>query len=419
MFAACILLASAVTGNAQDTCSQPRQKESAAAVASIRMKLRSVKLEEMDTNVPETAQQLIPQLKSALAQTSRAVLACHNSAIDPHALESEIAILLHANPPQPPPNSVVKNGDPRYPEWLSEKYGSNLLVSVRRPQPQLLSVQFQFHIECGDDTALVLFEQQGTQWHEKLVWQAPPYKEISGAFGDFFLTSILSGDAPGTWKVVAAHGTPWCTSRFSGFDLDVLAPSSDDPDHPRVVWHTQRGYSRFDYEPRLRAAGDTFELRLHDDEMVFDLDDAFERLVVYRYRVSGDKVTRIEPVAAHARGFVEEWLNMPWEEAAAQSDPAQAGKLQAVHKQYEVSFKNTDDYTNWRSGSVQACNTYDRFQVIMTTERDRIVPGKPGGESTPGPTYYFQLQQDNGYRLLAITATPDPSCTGPDLMKKQ
>jgi hypothetical protein len=28
------------------------------------------------------------------------------------------------------------------------------------------------------------------------------------------------------------------------------------------------------------------------------------------------------------------------------------------------------------------------------------------------------LQQDNGYRLLAITATPDASCAGPDLMKK-
>jgi hypothetical protein len=54
----------------------------------------------------------------------------------------------------------------------------------------------------------------------------------------------------------------------------------------------------------------------------------------------------------------------------------------------------------------------------MTTERERIIVGKPGGESTPGPTYYFQLQQDNGYRLLTITATPDPTCTGPDLMKK-
>jgi len=416
LFGVYLLLTSAIVCNAQATCSLPLQKESAAAVASIRTQLRSMKLEEMDTNVPETAQQLIPELKSALAQTSRAVLACHNSAIDPHALEREIAILLHANPPQPPPNTVVMNGDPRYPEWLSEEYGSNLLVNVTKPQPNLLSVQFQFHIECGNDTVWMLFEQEGSKWQEKLIWQAPPYKEISDAFGDFFVTSIVSGDAPGDWRAVVAHGMPWCSSRMSGFDIDLLVPTGS-PEHPRVVWHTNRGYSRFDFEPRLRAAGDTFELRLHDDEMVFDPYDGFERLVVYRYRVSGNKVTRLEPVAAHARGFVEEWLTMPWEEALAQSDPAQTGKLQAVHKEYEASYKDTDDYTNWHSGSVQACTTRDRFQVTMTTEQNRIVPGKPGGESTPGPTYYFQLQQDNGYRLLTITTTPDPSCNGPDLMK--
>jgi hypothetical protein len=54
----------------------------------------------------------------------------------------------------------------------------------------------------------------------------------------------------------------------------------------------------------------------------------------------------------------------------------------------------------------------------MTTERNRKVPGKSNDEFTPGTTYYFQLRQDNGYRLLAITATPDASCAGPDLMKK-
>ena len=134
--------------------------------------------------------------------------------------------------------------------------------------------------------------------------------------------------------------------------------------------------------------------------------------------MSGDQVTRIEPVAANASGFVEEWLEMPWDEALAQSDPAQAVKLEAVHKEYEASCKDTDDCTYWRSGPVQACATRDRFQVIMTTEQHRIVPGKPGGDVVPGPTYYFQLQQDNGYRLLAITTTPNPTCSGPDLMKK-
>jgi hypothetical protein len=198
--------------------------------------------------------------------------------------------------------------------------------------------------------------------------------------------------------------------------LAVLAPGTNG--QARVIWQTDREYSRGDYQTNLRAAGNTFELRLHADEMSFN-EDGFERLVVYRYRVSDDKVTRIEPIAAHARGFVEEWLSMPWEEALAQSDPAQTDKVKAVHNEYEVSYKDTNTYTSWASGPVQACTAQDHFQVTMATERNRIVPGKPGGESSPGPIYYFQLQQDNGYRLLAIDTTSDPSCSGPDLMKKR
>jgi hypothetical protein len=414
----CLVFGGAASSIAQEACSKPIEGKSAATVASLRKQLRAITLNKDDvgTDVPELAQRLISQLKSALAQTAQAVVACHDGAADTKTVEREMATLLHANPPQPPPNATVYKGDPRYPEWLSDEYGSNLLVTVDQPRPQLLSLEFQFHIECGDDTVWMLFEQQGSHWRERLIWQAPPYKEISGAFGDFFVTAILPESSSDGWRVVAAHGRPWCTSRFSGFNIDVLAPT-DDPEHPRVVWHTERDYSRGDYNTRLSSSGDTFELRLHDDEMHFDM-DAFERLVVYRYRVSGDKVIRLEPIAANARGFVEEWLSMPWEEALAQSDTAQADKLRAVHKEYEISFKGTGEYTSWHSGPVQACTTHDHFQVTMTTERERIVPGKPGGESTPGSTYLFQLQQDNGYRLLKITTTPDPSCAGPDLMKK-
>lgn len=204
---------------------------------------------------------------------------------------------------------------------------------------------------------------------------------------------------------------------MSGFGMAVLAP--DATPNGRSVWQTDRGYSRADFSPKLRVSGDTFELRLHADEMEFDPDSGYERLVIYRYRVSGGDVTRLEPVAAHARGFVDEWLSMPFTEALDQSDSSQTDVLRSVHKQYETSHaESSDEYTSWHSGPMQACSAKGRFQVEMDTEHNRMVPGKPGGETTPGPTYYFQLQQDNGYRLLAITKKPDPTCTGPDLMQK-
>ena len=160
------------------------------------------------------------------------------------------------------------NGDPRYVEYLSfDTYGSNLLIHVTRPTPSTLAIESSFRIGCGDDSVLVLFASDESRWKELLVWQALPYKEISGAFGDFFVYSILPANPTHGLRVLAAHGRPWCTSRFSGFEMDLLAPQPTGG-KPRVVWHTARGYSRGDaphppqsYIRRLRAAPQRHILR--------------------------------------------------------------------------------------------------------------------------------------------------------------
>lgn len=390
---------------AQEPCSQSARAASAAA-AAIRQQLRAVKpATDMDTNIPAAAQTLIPQLKAALVQAAKGTMACHDATIDPKALENEIATTLNANPPQPPPNSVVMNGDPRYPEWLSEEYGSNLLVSVARPQPQLLSIQFQFHIECGNDTVWIAFEQQGGKWQQKLLWQAQAYTEISGAFGDFFLAGILIPNSahPEDWRAVAAHGNPWCTSRFSKFSVAVLAPAANG--QARVVWQTDREYSRGDFAPILRSTANTFELRLHDDEMRFDPENAFERLVIYRYQVAGDNVTRVEPIAANGRGFVEEWLSMPWGEAAGQTAPEAVAGLRTIHEHIADLDKNPDTYVRVTSGPVRSCLTKRHYEVEMEAD-----PGGPG--------FYAIAEVPNGYMMMSYGTTHDERCNGPDLMKK-
>jgi hypothetical protein len=401
IFVAMGLLPSAF--GAQEICSKPGENASAANAAAIRKQLHAVKFsEEMDTNIPADAQRLIPRWKSALSQTARAVLACNDAAVDPKSIESELATMLAANPPQPPASANVKDADPRYAEWLSSNYGSNLLVSVKQPKPQLLSVQFQFRIECGYDTIWMLFELQGPRWKNILTWQAPPYTEISGAFGDFFLTSVLQGDVANRWRVVVAHGKPWCTSRFSGFGIDVLAPSND-PDHPRVVWHAERGYSRGDAATRLQATADGFELRLNAPA-----DDAnrFERKVIYSYRVDGDHVTRVEPIAADARGFVEEWLSAPWDEAKAQTAPDAVAGMMAVHERVAQSNKDANTYVSFSYGPVRPCLMKGQYEVEMIA-----APG--------GPQFYSVKELQNGYAMVNYGTTQDERCNGPDVMKKR
>jgi len=267
---------------------------------------------------------------------------------------------------------------------------------------------------------VLLFAPEHGHWTERLLWQSPAYKDDSGAFGDFFLTTILPGKTPDDLRLVVAHGKPWCTSRFSGFGIDVLT-LKDDSTSPELIWHTDSGYSRSDFTPTLKSSGDTFELRVHADEMSFDIENSFERTVIYRYRVSDtNDVTRIQPIATNGRGFVEEWLSMPWSEAKDQTVPANAEKVRPIHQLYESSYtKSTNSYIAWTSGPVQSCSAPRRFQVAFTAQLNKSVPGRPGVEKDEPVPYFFQIKQiANGYELESASESPDPTCTSPDLMAK-
>jgi hypothetical protein len=326
-----------------------------------------------------------------------------------------MAEVLHANPPEPPENSVVSKDDHRFDEALGS-YGSNLRVRVRRPPnfAELLEVEFSINIECGDDHMLLIYALQNGAWKRQIRWQARPLKQISGAFGDFFLSAILSVHGDSTPRIVVAHGTPWCTSRFSAFNIDILAPTSD-PNSPKILWHTERGYSRGDFDSKIKSSGDSFELRVNNSSMDID---SFERHVIYRYRVDDHgRVQRIQPIATNARGFVEEWLAAPWVESKLFSAQESDRAMQSVHDRFEVSPKSDNEFISHHYGPVRSCSTPKTFQVQINSTLEKPVPGKPGGESKSLRAHYFHVREiDNGYLMVSAPTEPDAACSGPNLM---
>lgn len=386
----------------------------------------------MDSGVPAKVVPRLVELKTALAEATDAELACASVAEPVMKVQERLRVFLR----EAAPGMAVPQGDEDGDEFKPAKglFGNEVTakVSLFAGPPRLLEVILTSDVTCGQDSQLLIYEERDGHWRRGLRWSADfgggagsgrGYTASFGAaWGDFFLTSVLVPDAarPDQWRAVVAHGTPWCSSRFSAFGLAVLAPASNGA--ARVAWQTDRAFSRGDYDVRLKGSSNVFEFRVNADEMSFDMDDAFERLVVYRYRVTGDAVTRLEPVAGNARGFVEEWLSMPWEEALAQSDDVRDATIKQVHDEFARDVRQTEEPTDWRSGAVQACSAKDRFQVTMRVEKTHYAPAKAGERSTPVTTlqrrYYFQLRESDGYHLLRVTAAPDPGCGGPDLMKK-
>ncbi len=414
-----LLLVLASVCGAQSSCVREDIARAAKVAATSQAELqKKASSREGDWSIPNGVDDRMRALKDALARTADAALACASQSANPVMLQDDLAKALHANPPQPPSGTSISNNDPRYTEVLGS-YGHNLLVQVSRPinVSGLLTVQFSINIECGDDNMLLVYALRDGSWKRQLRWQANRLDQIPDAFGDFFLTAFLSGQN-GEWRAVVAHGTPWCASRMSAFDIDVLAPSAN-ADTPRIVWHTRRDYSRGDGEITLKATDNTFDLRLNADEMEF-VESGFERRVIYRYQVWENNVKRIGPMANHARGFVEEWISAPWEESRNLTASENISDLEKVHKEFSPPIKPDDkQFLSHASGPVRACTASGVFQVEMNSSLETIVPGKPGGDSKPLPSHYFHIREGkDGYTMLSAPTKPDPACTGPDLMHK-
>jgi hypothetical protein len=412
-----LLLCGMVPCGAQTPCSVAALADVAAQIHGIRDELKHIQVTGIDTRVPPAARDELARLKSALSCGADAALAHAGPSVDPVELQNNLTEMLSASPSGTAENGVATNRRPSDDAGASPgPYGPDLSVRVSRPPnaTSLLGVEFSFDIECSDDHVLLVYTPRNGAWRRLMRWQAPPLTEISDAFGDFFAWTALigSGGADSPARIVIAHGTPWCTSRFSGFKIDVLSASSD-PDSAKVLWHTERGYSRGDFIPKLRSWGDVFELRVNESAF-----DGFERSVIYRYRVDKDQgVRRIEPLAIHARGFVEEWLTAPWSEAVSFSAEGAASELKAVHDAFAKPDDLNREFVTYRHGPVRACRAPGIFQVQINSTLEKVVPGKPGGESQPLPSHFFHVREaQDGYVMLSAPTEPDPTCRGADLM---
>lgn len=229
--------------------------------------------------------------KQALVGAIDARLACSEEHVEPAALKRTLAATLGvpAQPAQP------KTGE--------SAFGRNPDVDVGRggTTRPLLFVRAGFDIVCGDDNLLTAYAWENGGWRRVLRWQADDYQDIGGARGGGFWFGALPGG-----QVAVVHGTPWCSSRWSRFGADVVAPANGTAAQ-RTLFHTDHGYVLDDEALRFKIRPDGFEMRT----TVGSRDgDVMTRTGIFRYRVDGDTVLRVQPVAVNGRDFVDEWLSV-------------------------------------------------------------------------------------------------------------
>lgn len=329
--------------------------------------------------------------KQALVGAIDARLACSDEHVDPAALKSTLAATLGvpAQPAQP------KTGE--------SAFGRNPDVDVTRDGTSrpLLFVRAGFDIACGDDNLLTAFAWENGGWRRVLRWQADDYKNIGGAYGSGFWFGALPDG-----QVAVVHGTPWCSSRWSRFGADVVAPANGAAAQ-RTLFHTDHGYVLDDNAIRFKVRPDGFEMRT----TVGSRDsDVMTRPGIFRYRVDGDTVQRVQPVSVNGRDFVDEWLEANDAFAREWTEPAAAAAALKARQAFNAESKAPD--IGFAYGPVRGCSdSKDRFQVELD------LTGKEG--ETVARRYALIRQERNGFTMLGLHKTAEPACHGANLMPQR
>ncbi|HLI76074.1 MAG TPA: hypothetical protein VKV02_03945, partial [Acidobacteriaceae bacterium] len=288
---------------AQGSCAPGALAEAAKTVAAVRHSLHGQSVGESDPVVPAAVAQQLMQLKDSLALAAEAAFACAPVTSTPDALQSTLSAALHANVASAAEQAVV---DVKARRDIGA-YGSDLAVQVFQlfGKPKFYEVDFRYGIECGDDNLLLVYEAAGDTdgaWRKRLRWDAPTYRTVGDAIGDFVMLTPLTGnDQHPSWRFVVAHGQPACGKlpRPSQFDLDLLSPASDGS-RPTVDWHFEHAYTNgTNTVPRLATTEDTIDVQLTSAPEIPGKKPAKPPTVEsYRFHLTADG--RIEPSPASA-----------------------------------------------------------------------------------------------------------------------
>lgn len=403
-----LLLAQA--SRAEQLCSQTDLQASAQRAKAIRAQLLAVKVNgAWDGDLKPEYRQNIQQLKDELAVATDTSIHCSKVSITAQTFQEELQSLLNANKTQ----KKIREWQEDLNTVVDHVYGADLKVKVSRAENKAnwMLVEFNFGIACGDDSMLLGYEWKQDKWTRVLRWQSD-LDRIPNAFGDFFKYRVVQQQDSANWLVGVAHGSPWCSSNFSGFDLDIIQPAQNDAPQ-KVLLHKEEIYWRDD-PTEMKLTPDGFELRVTANSRDVNI---IRRTGIYRYRISGNQITRVQPIAMNGRDFVDEWLNSPWDESKNWNSSSDLAGLEAAHRKTKaLKDAKAEGPPSFTYGPVRSCtDSQSHFQVELdegwwVEQQEDWRPDKPA---------YFQIQEGkNSFTLLSASAQPDPHCSGADIMAK-
>jgi hypothetical protein len=286
----------------------------------------------------------------------------------------------------------------------SDTYGYIHGLWIEKPakHPNLLVVLTTLTVPCGEDSSIYVFQRSASRWNLVLAQESNDYPTVAGAQGNLEY-AFSPSDESGNWFLVTADVNPWCTSAWQGLHYKVLRPGAT-PYEPRVILSKHVGvYEGCDEWYKLAASRNEFQVSHYDSQ---SLDPAIlVRIHLERYAVAGDRVTRIPPLALVPQDFLDEWVNLSWEEAARWTEPTKMEEIRTWHKR--LHWSQTRPYYS-EFGFVQPCRhgNPSRWQIGLEIDPEH----RPG--ELPEEVFFTVVRKGGIFLLKDISTKRPPGCPG-------
>lgn len=291
----------------------------------------------------------------------------------------------------------------------SYTYGDIYQIAIHKVdgQPDLIAATTTIGVCCGDDTSLYIYQQTNEGWKLVVAQEANDYEEVSGAHGSFGFAISPSSKA-GQFFVVTKNVNPWCVSNWQSIRYEVLRPGMD-PYEPKVLLKQSHTIFLGNFSIGVIDIKPTgFTIQFEGRQRLST--SILTRRHVVSYQVQGEQVRRVPPFADGPEGFLDEWFDLPWEEASKWIDSSAAASLRALHARFRLDRTEGDsafdtefafDPPTCRIGPGQ-------WQVGID-----FTPSEEGGLLPKGMSrkmYFTIIQKNENYILKGVSRSSLPKC---------
>lgn len=273
----------AKAGSAAETKSSP-----SSSLAATVMKLKQIRVKDLDTDVPMAAKPLLTKLKQELSVLIQDTL--NKQALrgtNPEELRTQIVSRLKSIGVAVAEPQTVSDSGPA--DTADHPFGDLLGVTLETPDgfPDLLVATTTVSIPCGEDSSLYVFNKHSGGWELLIEQEINDYDSISDAQGSLGY-AVGPADHSRPFFVVVATINPWCTSNWQGIRYTVMRAGKT-ADQPAILFSTtDTVYLGGDEKYRITVTPDGFTMKF--DSSAPDNSDEISAMKQVKYKVSGNKV---------------------------------------------------------------------------------------------------------------------------------